>query len=378
MTPKMTSRERVLAAISHHEPDRIPIDLGGTRDSSIVVEGYERLKRHFGVSDNNDLCDRMMRVVKVDETILRKLEIDVRAIFPSAPTRGVGAELGPRHYRDAWGVERVHPEGSLYYDQREFPLAGPITVNDVIKYPWPDPEDPGLIRGLKERLQWIRANTDCAAILTLPAPFVHISQYLRGFQDWFCDFILETKVMEALFDAVLEITTRITERELREIGAEVDIVICADDLGTQNGLQMSHEHYAAYIKPRHKKYFQTIHAMTPAKLLFHSCGSLAAIIDDLMEIGVDILNPVQITAKGMDPVALKKKCQGRMAFWGGMDNQSILPHGTESDVRQMVRQRIDQLGQGGGYVLSSCHNIQPDVPLENILAMFDEAKIYRR
>ena len=317
MGKTMTHRERVLAAVSHKQPDKVPIDLGGTRDSSLVVEAYEKVKKYFGVEDENRLCDRMMRVVHVDERILKALDIDTRAVFPGAPSKGLGQDLGPRKYRDAWGVVRVHPEGSFYYDQTEFPLSGEISINDIVNYPWPDPDDPGLMRGLKERVTWIRENTDCAAILTLPAPFVHISQYLRGFEDWFCDIMLNSKRLEALFDAVLEVTLRIAKNELTEVGQEVDIVICADDLGAQTGLQMNYDKYVQLIKPRHEKFFRQVHELTSAKLLLHTCGSVARIIDDLIEIGVDILNPVQPSAAGMNPFELKKKYGRRLAFWAG-------------------------------------------------------------
>lgn len=371
----MTHRERILAAISHRQPDMVPIDLGATRDTSIVVEGYEKLKNHFGSDLETELCDRMMRVVKVDERILQKLDIDARSIFPGKPQKA-GKELGPRMYRDVWGVEREHPEGSFYFDQLKFPLSGEKTMTDIVKYPWPNPDDPGYVQGLKERLKWIRENTDCAAVLTLPAPFVHISQYLRGFQDWYMDLVINSKWIEALFDAVLEITMEVARQELHEVGQDVDIVICADDLGAQQGLQFSHEHYVKYVKSRHEKYFRQIHDLSPAKVLFHTCGSVAAVIEDLVETGVDILNPVQVSAGGMDPVKLKKKYRGRMAFWGAMDTQSVLPHGNVDDVKNMVAERIEQMGEGGGYVLSSCHNIQPDVPLENVLAMFHHAREY--
>lgn len=375
MAKSMTSRERVLAAMSHQQPDKVPIDLGGTRDSSIVVEGYEKLKEYLNIEADNELCDRMMRVVKVDERVLKALDIDTRAVWPGSTTKG-GEDLGPRRYKDAWGVERIHPDGSYYFDQTSFPLSGEITMSDLANYPWPDPDDPGLIRGLKEQIQRIRETTDCAAILTIPAPFVHITQYLRGFEDWYCDFVLNTKVLEALFDAVLEITMEIAKNELLEVGQEVDIVICADDLGAQQGTQISKEDYRKYVKPRHEKYYRQVHDLSPAKLLFHTCGSVSTIIEDLIEIGVDILNPVQITAANMDPVELKRKYGGRIAFWGAMDNHTILPRGSVSDVKRMVEERIEQMGEGGGYVLSSCHNIQPDVPVENIIAMFRHAREY--
>jgi uroporphyrinogen decarboxylase len=372
----MTSRERVMAALSHQRPDRVPLDLGGTRNSSMVVEGYECLKAHFGVRTDTKQIDRMMRIAEIEEQVLRPLGIDTRGVNPGPATAGLYAELGPRAYRDMWGVERVWPEGSYYYDLKASPLAGDVSVSEILRHPWPDPDDPGFTAGLRECVRWLRQNTECAIILNVSSAFVHVSQYLRGFEDWFCDFVVDAKRLEVLFDAVLDVTLQMTRNQLAAVGRDVDIVFCSDDLGTQSALQMSYEHYLKYIKPRHKKFFRAVHDLTPAKLIFHSCGSVAAIIEDLIEIGVDGLNPVQPSAAGMNPAELKRKYRGRMAFWGGTENQRILPRGSVREVQGMVEDLIDTLGEGGGFVFSSCHNIQPDVPLENVLAMFDCAAKY--
>jgi uroporphyrinogen decarboxylase len=372
----MTHRERLMSALSHEQPDRVPIDLGSTNDSSIVLEGYEKLKRHFGFEVENKIIHRMMRVVDVDEGILRALDIDARGIWMGAPIKGRDQELGPGRYRDLWGVERIKPEHSYYYDNPSSPLSGEITVSDIANYPWPDPNDPGLLQGIKERVKWIRKETDCAAVLNVPPPFIHISQYVRGFEDWYCDIALNAKVLEALFDAVLEVTLQMTKKVLEHVGQEVDVVLCGEDLGAQNGLQISYEHFLRYVKPRLAKYFGRVHDLSPAKILFHTCGSVAAIIEDLIEIGVDALHPLQVTAAGMDPRELKKKYRGRMAFWGGIDSQKILPRGSVDDVKKTVEDLIEAMGEGGGYVLGAVHNIQPDVPLDNILAMFQHAREY--
>lgn len=372
----MNHRERVLAALNHRQPDRVPIDFAATRDSSIVVENYEKLKRHFGVVEENRITSRMMQVVDVNEAILQALDIDTRAVQPAGPDRGGDVEIGANQYRDEWGVVRVRPPGSLYYDQVQFPLAGAITIRDIVNYPWPDPHDPGRTRGLKERVQRIRATTDCAIVLNLPSAFVHISQYLRGFEDWYVDIAADRKLAGALFDAVLEVNLAVCEELLREVGDEVDVLMGSDDLGMQNGLMVSEEAYRSLIKPRHRKYFRLFHDRSPAKVFFHTCGSVAAILDDLIEIGVDVLNPVQVSAAGMDPATLKRRSAGRLAFWGGVDTQRVLPHGTVAQVKAEVERMIDILGAGGGYVLGAVHNIQPDVPLENILAMFTHAREY--
>jgi uroporphyrinogen decarboxylase len=370
----MTHRERVMAALNHQQPDRVPIDLGGTIDSSIVVEGYARLKDHFGVQAEDTLTSRMMRVVDVDERILRALDIDTRGVFP--PNQPDVLLPGDR-YRDEWGVERVRPEGSFYYDEVHFPLAGDITLQDIANYPQPDPHDPVRMKGVRERLAFIRRETDCAAVLNLPSAFVHRSQYLRGFEDWFTDFAADRRLLAALFDAILEVNLAICEMILREVGSEVDILLASDDLGMQNGLMIAPQAYRELIKPRHKKYFQLMHDLSPAKLLFHSCGSLIDIMDDLVEIGVDALHPVQVAARGMDPVALKARWGDRLSFWGAVDTQRVLPRGTVEEVRAETRRRIDELGSEGGYVLGAVHNIQPDVPVANILAMYDEARTHR-
>lgn len=369
----MGHRERVNAALTHQQPDRVPIDLGSTRDSSIVIEGYAALKHHLGIEGENTLISRMMRVVDVDERILQALDIDTRGIFPAAPP---DALLDERTYRDEWGVERVNPPGSYYYDEISFPLSGPITVQDIANYPWPDPHDPIRRQGLKARLRQIREETDCAAVLNLPSGFVHTSQYLRGFEDWYIDLASDKKLAAALYDAVLEVSLAMCREILDEVGDDVDVLMASDDLGLQNGLMMSPEVYRELIKPRHAAYFRLMHDMSPGKVFFHTCGSVAAIIDDLIDTGVDVLHPVQVSAAGMDPATLKRRYGDRLAFWGAIDTQQVLPLGSEEHVAAEVERLIEELGEGGGYVLGAVHNIQPDVPVENILTMYRHAQQY--
>jgi uroporphyrinogen decarboxylase len=372
----MTHRERVLAALSHRQPDKVPIDLGSTINGSMVVDAYDRLKQHYNFKAPTTLCNRLMQAVQIDEEILQTMDIDTRAVFVGAPANGE-TELGSNRYRDFWGVERVKPESSYYYDLTKSPLSGEITVSDIVNYSWPDPDDPGFVKGLKSRVQWLREHTDCAIVLSLPPAFIHPSQFLRGFEDWYCDFALNTKLMGMLFDAILEITLQISKNALNEVGREVDVVCFAEDIGAQHGLPISYGHYIKYIKPRHGKYCGQIRDLSAAKLLYHSCGSIKCIIDDLIDIGVEALNPIQVTASGMDPGALKKTYGHLLAFWGGVDVQYVLPRGTKQDVRNTVETLIEQLGEGGGYILSATHNIQPDIPLDNVLTMFEYARAYQ-
>ena len=237
----MTARERVRAALTHQQPDRVPMDLGGMNSSSMVVEGYERLKQHFGIEAETRLLDRMQRIVEIDESILQALAIDTRRVGFGAPDSGLVADLGTRVYRDMWGVVRQNPEGSYYFDLKECPLAGDITTADILKYPWPNPDDPGFVRGLKDRVGWFREHTDAAIVLTLPAPFIHISQYLRGFEDWFCDCAADMERLEVLFDAVMDVTLQLSRNMLREVGQDVDVLFIADDLGSQDSLIVSRD-----------------------------------------------------------------------------------------------------------------------------------------
>jgi uroporphyrinogen decarboxylase len=368
----MTHRQRLVTALSHQEPDVVPIDLASTIDSSIVVEGYEQLKARFGVETETMLINRMMRVVDVDEPILQALDIDTRGVFPASPPDQI---IGDNRYRDEWGVERIRPPGSYYYDERTFPLAGEITIGDVARYPMPDPDDPIRVQGLKHRVDEIH-RAGYAAVLNLPSAFVHKTQYLRGFEDWFVDFALNHDLLTALFDAVLEVSLAICAHQLDEVGADVDVILTADDLGVQQGLMMSPDAYRKLVKPRHAKYLALIHAVSPAKVLFHTCGSVVDILGDLVDIGVDVLHPIQVTARGMEPETLKNRWGDKMAFWGAIDTQHTLCHGSVEDVRSEVERRIEVLGRGGGYVLGAVHNIQPDVPVDNVVAMYEHARAY--
>jgi uroporphyrinogen decarboxylase len=344
--------------------------------SSMVAEGYECLKQHFGVKTETCLADRMQRIVEMDEPILQALAIDTRRVGFGKPDSGLAADLGPRMYRDMWGVVRQNPEGSYYFDLKECPLAGEITTSDILRYPWPDPDDPGFVRGLKDRIAWIREHSDSAIVLTLPAPFIHISQYLRGFEDWFCDCVADMQRLEVLFDAVMDVTLQLSRNMLREVGREVDVLFFADDLGAQDSLIVSRDLYLKHIKPRHQEFVAVLRDLSPATIALHSCGAVASLIEDFIEIGVQCLNPVQVSAAGMNPVELKRKYRGRMAFWGGTDSQGIVPRGTTDEVRRMVEKLIEELGEGGGLIFANGHNIQPDVPLENVLAMFKHARAY--
>ncbi len=374
----LSHRERVVRTLKHEEPDRIPIDLGGSACSSIHLVPYQELKRYYNIDTEDTILHKFQQAVVVDERILQALDIDFRTILPRESDSKPDIPVGDDGYQDEWGVVRRKPVGSYYYDLVKSPLAGQITIHDIVNYPMPDPCDPGYTRGLREELLQYRENTDYAILLRLPSPFVQTSQFLRGFEDWFMDLARDEKLAAALFDAVVEQSSAQAVEILKVGGDLADIIDFVDDMGFQNGPFISPELYRRLLKPRHKKYFDTVKKHTNAFIRFHSCGSVYRLLDDLIELGVDAINPVQVSTKNMDSSILGPEFGDRLSFWGAIDTQRVLPDGTPDEVRTEVKRRIKDLAPGGGYILSAVHNIQAGVPVDNIIAMFEAGKEYGR
>jgi uroporphyrinogen decarboxylase len=380
MAEEMTGRERVLAALNHQEPDRVPIDFGSTWCTTLTIPAYERLKEHLGIESETILIERMQQVCMVDERILELFGVDTRGVFYGPPELECNqwVELPGNGYRDAWGITWEKPPTSYYYDMVKPALGGEITISDIFNHPWPDPHDPGYTQGLRERVRRQRESTDCALVLNISVWFVQCSQFIRGFEDWFIDMATQPRLMETLFDLLVDIMIATIGDVLAEVGDLVDVVSVSDDVGTQDRTVVSPEMYRRLIKPGQAKAFAYIHERTGAPLMYHTCGSVYDIMDDLIEIGVDAINPVQTTAAKMEPERLKRDFGRRISFWGGIDSHRVLPWGSKEEVKQEVRRVINILGPGGGYILNSVHNIQPNVPLENLFAMFEAAKEHGR
>lgn len=369
----MTHRERVLAALEFREPDRVPIDLGTARFTTMVKGAYDRLRAHLGFGDPGAIVDRMQQLVAIDERILERLDADLRAFSQGAFDRSSEADLADGRYRDEWGVIRRQPSGCHYYELDVSPLAGEIDAGTIARYPWPDPTDPGITRGLRETALRLRA-TGYAVMYNARFNLVHTTQYLRGFEDWFYDLAGNHDLFCALFDAVAEVLFELNHRTLAEVGDLIDVVAFGDDIGQQDREICSLALYRKLLRPYQERTVETIRAHSNAKIMYHTCGSVYRYIPDFIDIGINALNPVQVRARNMDPVTLKREFGGRIAFWGGIDTQRILPHGTPQEVCAEVRRMFEIMGPGGGYIVASVHNIQPDVPPENIIAMFDAAR----
>ena len=376
---EMTPRERFLTALNHQEPDRVPLDLGGI-NSSLMMGTCEQLKQHLGMADQpTQLLSKTWQIAAPDEALLRRLNIDTRYLFPPlrpapAPTdggAGAPAADGDR-FVDEWGVPRrfiFH-----YYDIEAHPLKGYGELDDIESYPWP--EDPAAtfdFSGLGARAKDLRANTDYALVgYTGGGSLFEQAWYLRGFPELLMDFMINKDYAHALLTRITDVRKRCAELYLREVGDDLDVIQFGDDISTQGGPPMSPELYREMIKPYHAELFAFVKARTRAKLYYHSCGGLMPLVEDLIEIGVDVLNPIQVTAKGMDTVELKRRFGDRLAFWGAIDSQQVLPFGSVADVRAEVQRRIRDLAPGGGYILAGVHNLQPDIVPENIVAMYDE------
>jgi len=372
----MKSRERVLKTLNHENPDRVPIDFGGTANTSIVKEAYDGLRKYLRLSDSKEeYLDIMMRAVKVDFDVQNYFETDFRGIFPQ---RSLPVEwIDEKNYIDQWGIKWEKRDNVFYFEQKNYPLSGDITIKDITSYEWPDPDKIQINEKLREKSLDLRNKTDKALILSLPAPFIHTTQYLRGFEDWYLDCAGNHKLITNLFDAVLEINIEIAQKILFYAAKYADIIKIADDLGMQNSLQVSPEFFRNFIKPRLKRYTDLIREYAPDTIIhMHSCGSIEVILEDLIEIGVGVINPVQVSAKNMEPENLKSKFADKLSFWGAIDTQSVLNNHNKDKLKREVEKTINILGKNGGYILSAVHNIQPDVPPENIVTMFEHAKKY--
>lgn len=372
----MTSRERVFTALRHEEPDRVPIDLGGGT-TGIEVEAYDRLKALLGFQSQTKTFVRDH--VEVDEPILQRFGIDTRYVQVGAP-RGYRVELAPDNsYVDIWGTRWRKPPSSLYYDMVEFPIKD-ATLDDLKRYRWPDPHDPGRTDGLRERARKLFEETDAAVVLDVTGFGVFEQGWaLRGFENFYMDLVAEPAFAEALIQGVADYQIALYAHVLAEVGPYVHVAMVAEDLGSQESALISPDTYRRMIKPAQKRVWQFIKSKTDASLFLHSCGSVRTFIPDLIEIGVDILNPVQVAAAGMDPQELKREFGKELTFWGGgCDTQRVLTFGTPDDVEREVRQRIAALAPGGGFVFNQIHNIQPQVPAENVVRMLDTALTYGR
>jgi uroporphyrinogen decarboxylase len=385
MTGKETlsSRERLLKALSHEVPDRVPIDLGGFQ-TGIHKNAYAALLAHLRIRDEIAILDPVQQLAKPCEELLERFHVDTRYIGAHAPESFAGGIARSTRDGRAWqdlkdefGIVWSMPEDQqLYMDISHHPLAN-ATIRDLDGYPFPKGNDPSRFTGVREEAMRMRRSTSHAICTVIGGVVYEICWYLRGMEQWFVDMMENPAFCEALLDQTLRYWLEFYTGFLAEVGDLVDVVMIGDDLTGQTGPLFSPDFYRRVVKPRQKRLVQHIKSLTPAKIWYHTCGSCGQYIPDLLDNGIDILNPVQISALDMDPKRLKESYGARLTFWGGgVDSQRILPFVSAQEVRSDVRKNLEIFKPGGGYVFNSVHNIQHGVPPENIVALFDAAYEY--
>jgi uroporphyrinogen decarboxylase len=367
---EMTSRERVVAALSRQEPDRVPLDIGGGQSTSLVVEAYENYKNDIGLSAPERHLQKIYRVARLDEEVMVQLGSDVRPVILKPPKNWTPPPSEPGTTIDEFGVtwRQVHFEGGFYWEVVESPLAE-ATISDIGSHPWPDPLDPGRFEGLAEEVQDLYHNTSYALLGDCGFKnFFEPCWSILGMERALIDLVADQEFYRALFDVLFEINAAATKRFLEITGPYLTAVRTSDDMATQDSLMLSPKTYRELIKPYHARYLALIKEWTDAKIFFHSCGNIVPLLDDLIEAGIEVLNPVQATTWD-DPAGVKARYGDRLSFWGGIDSQRVLPYGTPEEVREEVRLRIQQFAPGGGYVAGSVHLMQADVPPQNVIAL---------
>ena len=376
----MTSRQRVTKALNHRIPDRVPIDLGGFQ-TGIHKAAYAELLDYLGIDDEPTILDPVQQLAKPCEELLERFHVDIRYVTAHGPDSFKGGiQQNQRDGRlwhdlkDEFAVVWSMPDDKqLYMDISHHPLAD-AGIEDLRDYPFPKGDDPTRFTGVREQALELRNQTPYAISTGICGVVYEICWYMRGLERWFIDMIENPAFCEALLDQTLRFWLDYFTAFLAEVGDIIDVVMIGDDLAGQAGPLFSPDFYRRIVKPRQKKLVAHIKSLTSAKIWYHTCGSVASLIPDLLDNGIDILNPVQISADNMDPQQLKDQFGDKLAFWGGaIDTQHILPTATPQEVKNHVKRNIEILKTGGGYVFNNVHNIQPGVPPENIVALFDAA-----
>jgi uroporphyrinogen decarboxylase len=380
---QMTSRDRVLAALNFQTPDRIPLDLGGFQ-SGIHKKAYLDLLRYLELEEEIIMLDPVQQLVRPSEQVLELLKVDFRYVTAKGPKDFDGTirqnfrkgELW-HDLKDEFGVVWSMPDKQqLYMDISHHPLAE-ASLEDLESYPFPDGSNPDRFEGVREEVLEIQKHTPYAVSTGIGGVVYEICWYMRGLERWFTDMLVDPEFCGALLDQTLKFWMDYFSGFMKEIGDLIDVVMIGDDLAGQTGPLFPPEFYRAVVKPRQKKLVQHIKSLTDSKIWYHTCGAAVEYIPDLMDNGIDILNPVQITAQGMDPEFLKKNFGKELVFWGGgIDSQHVLPFASPEEIKANVKANVEAFKPGGGYVFNNVHNIQAGVPPENILAMYEAAYEY--
>ena len=376
----MNSRERLETALKHQEPDRVPIDLGGIV-TGITTGANKSLKSNLDIQSDDPVVDRVQQLSLPSDAVLERLDVDTRYIYLQASRDWQDIELPDDTFQDEFGVLRkaaYDPDGwLLYYDHVGHPLGDAETAADLANFKWPDPHDPARYVGIEEAARKMSEETDYGVMANVIASIFEFGWYLRGYMRFFEDMILNPEMVSALLEMMGEYQRSLMGEVLDRIGPYISVVMTGSDLGTQRAPVISPDIYRKMVWPEYKKLWDMIKSKTDAKIFYHSCGSIYPMIPHLIEGGVDILHPIQPMAAEMGQrEKLKREFGDQITFWGGFDQQHVLPHGTPEEVRVETKRLLDAFMPGGGFVFAAGHNIQIDVPPENVIALFDTVREY--
>ena len=380
----MNSRERIHHALNFRESDRIPYDLAATTWTGISHRAYLNYLKFAGKeSESPEWADVVQQIVIPSEKVLEEVGADVRGVFPlTSHNWDVHSKLKDRgnyyEYLDEWGFTHHFPKDGFWFSLVKSPMeAVDFSMEDVVeKYPWPQANNKERFAGLRERAQEYRKQDKVVFTKGLCAGLFEMHQRVRGMENAMLDPFMYERNSDKLIGKLADLKIEFWDALLKEVGDVVDIVGEGDDYGTQQSQLISPEQFRTYYKPHFARILEFIKNLRPdLKILFHSCGNVRPIIPDLIEMGVDILNPVHVTATGMEPIQLKKDFGQDLVFWGGgVDTQHILPTGTPEQVKDDVKRNVEALAPGGGFVFSTIHNIQAEVPPQNVVAMMEALK----
>jgi uroporphyrinogen decarboxylase len=395
----VTHRQRVLAALRHQQPDRVPIDLGGTESSGLTAAAYNNLKQHLGLPAGCRVFEPFQHVAFIDDQLKDRFHVATHPLIfePRRWRRALLPDGTPSEVPAGWQTvtrpddseEVLDPSGGVigrraaagfHFDPVNPPMADVDSIaqlaryrDSIARFDWPLFADEPL-DSLIERARRLRADSHRAAILNFQSHLLAAGQLLRGFENFMADLMLDPKLADALLTELVDAYCQRADLLFPALTDLVDVILVNDDLGIQEGPMLSPHLYRKRIKPHQQRLFSHLKRVSAAPLLFHSCGSVRWAIPDLIEIGVDALNPVQVSAADMDSARLKRDFGRDITFWGGgCDTQRVLPRGTIREVREEVRRRMSDLAPGGGFVFCQVHNIQPEVPPQNIVAMLEAA-----
>jgi uroporphyrinogen decarboxylase len=403
----MNRRERVLAALNHCEPDRTPVDIDGYQASGIAALAYVRLRKYLGLPEKTVyVYDPIQQLARVDDDVLERLggdTVNMGRGFPLGESAWADWELtdGTPGKIPAWALPERHdrdwvlrsrsgrilarmPEGGFYFSQEYFPFVDHCDLDNIqgamaesmwtgiSNAPGPLAEGPEGLKKLAEGAKALRSRTDRAIIGIFGGSLFETGQFLFRNDNYFLLLAGEPAKAHDFLDRLVEIHLANLEKFLGAVGKYIDVILFSDDLGMQTGPQISPAMYREFFKPRHKIMWERAKKLADVKVKLHSCGGVRELFPDLIEAGLDAINPVQISCRGMDARELKAEFGRDIVFWGGgCDTQDILPNATPEAVRRHVRRQIEILGPGGGFVFQQVHNIQANVPPENIVAMYD-------